>query len=244
MKVRGWTGSMTDPEPQGLRRRTTPNIRDGMIAVVCIALAALLFKEDTKAPVLAPGPLGVDVETAAPQGRLVWGHAHRLMSDRREWSRKASPIILWYLLAGPTLAGPFIFWLHRDSSTCRYPLSGQKIWAILGLLLLVPILFQYGPIYLLGTKRLMALRLQSQGGFACLLWPILLLNLVFLFGTPLAAGWILTVLLTPILRRKMFGSAATWLDWWGPVLGCLWGFRNALYIYNFFAYNADFLELP
>jgi len=142
-------------EPEISQRRSGLRILDMMVIIAGVALALALFRMD-----LAPEDYTVDgyeewthddlptlIEFTPPERCCRRDGYYRLMIDPETRWRSGFPLTMWYLLAGPTVAGSFIVLRRRRFFKSADWSSGQTILAGLGLLLWIEILLLYLPCY-------------------------------------------------------------------------------------------------
>jgi hypothetical protein len=208
---------VTQPAPDSL------HVYDALIIIGGVALAAFLLISDS------------DQHRFPFQGCHSWGFIHNYMQDWRDWIGDALPLALWYLLAGPTLAGPFIVALHHPSNPDRRFPFGRTLWALFGLLIAIDIILTYVPVWLFGIDK-SGNPLKYLGASEAIVWVhvrarALLYLATFLIIPVSTLGAIIITMALPRRHQQSPTPKFKWMDVFGLSLGFLCVLRNLAFFY-------------
>jgi len=214
-------------------RRTSARftICDGMVFIATIAISVILFKDDSKPPAYRPGPAGLPVQMPS-HGSVVWEGNHRYLFDRGEWPRRGLPLVLWYVLLGPTLAGPFVRHLHGGTRTNGTEPSALNTWAVVGALMAIQVLMEYGTVYSFGPQTIQDADEDSPVSILTRIGIVLpfMIGLLLFFGLLWALPLTLGLFFSARLRRFVLSNTPNWMHLTGLGILNLWAARNLLLI--------------
>lgn len=214
------------------------NVRDMMIIIAGIALTLSLFRIDAR-----PQTFGGRDDMTCRQSTQ---YELRLLADAGTRWRSGFPLVIWYLLAGPTIAGPILFGVHRKSLTVRPLLSGKILWGVLGFLIWFEIVSSYFTCWF--STLLMDYQFDWRDHHPLFdvisrrLWEAgQLFPLLLFFGIPVAT----LVVFGATRRRRTRGEPLKhWMDRAGLILGWLWSGRDVLLILAVFLNPGGYIQLP
>lgn len=210
-------------------------IRDAMVLVAGLGISVALLLSDLN-----------------PRNRerveWLWGlQAYALIDPEARWSI-GLPLVMWYVLAGPTVVGPLVAWRHRKTPGHPRYAAGRFVWMSAGVLILLELAVAYGSCSV--VMRFASNDHQWQRHDPVVAGCIWLMQIIGTLLLPLFVGYLFIPLFTSMAfvvglagRGRKFHGKVLWADWLGFVIGGLWCLRAAWLAYLSFTSGHRLIEL-
>ncbi len=172
------------------------------------------------------------------------GYYRLMIHPETRWG-SGLPLTMWYLLAGPTVAGSFIVWRRRSFKGPSWS-SGQTILAGLGLLLSLEIMCLYLPCYFKWNIVTYDYPWHKSHPYlnACVAWLFevghVIPGLLLLAIPPIA----ILVISLKWHRRKLPKQSGNWLGFAGLALGFCWFVRTIWLVAAAITYPEAYFQFP